>query len=62
VRGHRDIPFAQFEITEIKVTHDKRDWKKDVREYLAKHRSYHSLTPEKANGKRMLVLSPDCVS
>lgn len=29
VHGYRDIPFAESEITEIKVTHDKWDWKKD---------------------------------
>ena len=32
VRGYRDIPFAESEIREIKVTHDKWDWKEDGRE------------------------------
>jgi hypothetical protein len=32
VRGYTDIPFAASDITEITVTHDKWDWKEDVRE------------------------------
>ena len=32
VRGCRDVPFTESEITEIKVTHNKWDWKGDARE------------------------------
>lgn len=30
VRGSMDVPFSESDITEIKITHDKWDWKEDV--------------------------------
>jgi len=32
VRDYRDIPFAESEIAEIKITHDKWNWKEDIRD------------------------------
>jgi hypothetical protein len=29
VRGYKEIPFAESEIAEIKVTHDKWNWKEN---------------------------------
>jgi hypothetical protein len=29
VRGHKEVPFDESEIAEIKVTHDKWNWKEE---------------------------------
>ncbi len=29
VRGYKDIPFAESDIAEIRITHDKWNWKED---------------------------------
>jgi len=30
VRGYKDIPFSEFEIKDIRVTHKKWDWNNEV--------------------------------